>query len=71
MAAGILPKPGAKDYEGTELLCVDDCTHTDCNQIKAMAKMPCKICQKPIDYDARFYQENNHEQLVHARCIEE
>jgi hypothetical protein len=69
MAAGTLPKPGAKDYERTELLCVDDCKHTDCNYLKTMTKSLCKICQTPIGYDTRYYREDD-KQLVHARCVE-
>lgn len=70
MAAGVIPHPGAKDYEGNEVFCIGNCNHKDCQSNRDMAKILCDVCKKPIGFDTRFYQENNYEQLIHAKCIE-
>lgn len=69
MAAGILPKPGS------EYLCRGKCEHIDCNHIRQDAAAVCRICQKPIGFEKRFYRDTDpqgHEtgQLVHALCLE-
>lgn len=70
MAAGILPKPGS------EYLCKGQCHHIDCNHIRQDAAALCRICQKPIGYDKRFYRDTDPQgyetsQFVHAVCLEE
>lgn len=70
MAAGILPKPGS------EYLCKGQCAHLDCAHIRQDAAAICRICQKTIGYERRFYRETNDEGketggLVHAPCLED
>jgi hypothetical protein len=68
MAAGTLPKPGT-EYGP----CDPDCAHRDCAETRRMATENCGICQKPIGYDVRFYDEHGRDErnLVHAACLED
>lgn len=63
MAAAILPKPGSK------YLCKKPCEHTDCANIRRIARTGCTICYKRIGYGVRFYDDDNHN-FVHAVCLE-
>ena len=65
MAAGKLPKPGTKLGP-----CTDVCVHLDCEETREMAKTKCRICQKPIGYEMRFFQEGSIRELVHEECLE-
>ena len=63
MAAGRLQKPGSAHGP-----CVGDCEHRDCALTRKMIAAPCGICEQPIGYDVRFYEEEG--QLFHADCLE-
>lgn len=70
MAAGMLPKPGS------QYLCKGKCDHIDCGHIRADAAKVCRICQKPIGFERRFYRETGPDDketgsLVHASCLED
>lgn len=68
MAAGSLPKPGTKYGP-----CKSDCEHRDCAETRHMAAENCGICDTPIGYDVRFYDERGRDgrNLVHAVCLED
>ena len=65
MAAGSLPEPGTKLGP-----CKAGCAHLDCEETREMAKTNCRICQKPIGYETRFFQEGSMRELVHEECLE-
>jgi len=64
MAAGILPKPGAKYGP-----CKAACRHIDCAETRERAASTCLYCGKAVGFGARVYQHG--EYTVHARCHEE
>jgi hypothetical protein len=64
MAAGRLPVPGSEFGP-----CPEPCQHIDCAATREDAAQVCRICDKPIGYEVRFYQSAG--QLVHAACLEE
>lgn len=66
MAAGVLPKPGSK-YGPCKK---QSCGHLDCVEQRKMAVTKCVICDIPIGYEKRFYDERERG-LVHAVCLEE
>jgi len=65
MAAGILPKPGTKYGPCKKKAC----GHTDCARTRLDSQAVCRICQKAIGYNVRYYREDNNG-LVHAFCFE-
>ena len=68
MAAGILPKPGTKHGPCKR------CEHIDCRQTRRDAESLCRVCQRPIGYQTRFYRETDppgRNNLVHAACVEQ
>lgn len=87
MAAGWLPKPTTgKNTKGpcapdchrwtmrhAPLKVIPEgSSHTDCEQIRAMAASLCRLCSKPIRFDVRMYVEPENERgLVHALCLED
>jgi hypothetical protein len=54
MAAGVLPKPGTKFGP-----CKGTCEHRDCAATRSQAASACPSCGKPIEYDTRFYQQDD------------
>lgn len=64
MAAGVLSKPGA-GYGPCEN---EDCGHRDCAWQRETAQSPCRICEKPIDYERRFFLEDG-PAFVHETCL--
>jgi len=68
VAAGTLPAPGTKLGP-----CADACEHRDCAQTRAEAEQTCRVCDKPIGYETRFYVDSIQRavrKLVHAACLE-
>ncbi len=65
MAAGILSVPGSGFGP-----CKRECQHIDCQKTRAMAVIKCRICEKAISYNRRFYEETSGS-LVHAECLED
>ncbi len=70
MAAVSLPAPGTAYGP-----CEEPCSHIDCRDFRAMAVTICRFCKKPIGYQRRFYNDNEHSAsgfaLIHAVCLEE
>ena len=68
MAASALPAPGS-EYGP----CAEPCAHTDCAHTRGMAAAVCPLCEKPIGYERRFYNEGEPGgfDLVHALCLED
>ncbi|MCC7449630.1 MAG: hypothetical protein IT324_19575 [Anaerolineae bacterium] len=58
------PAPGTKFGP-----CETPCDHLDCARQRRDAESLCRICQKPIGYEARIYFEEGN-QLVHGECLE-
>lgn len=52
MAASAIPAPGTKYGP-----CADECEHRDCAANRKMAGCICRICQEPIGYDRRAFDE--------------
>jgi hypothetical protein len=63
MAALALPRPGS-EYGP----CPISCAHTDCAETRRMADSDCRVCQMPIGYESRIYQEQDGG-FVHASCL--
>jgi hypothetical protein len=72
MAAGWLSPPGTQygPCEGT-------CHHSDCAEWRLMAASVCRLCEKNIGYDTRFYKDPETRdkpmalrRYVHAFCVE-
>lgn len=49
--------------------CVGRCAHRDCAWMRETAAKSCYLCQAPIGYDQRFYE--NEGDVAHAVCLEE
>jgi hypothetical protein len=63
MAAAFISQPGTKHGP-----CNEPCEHRDCAASRATAEAVCRFCEKPIGYDARFYNDGGY---VHAPCLED
>ena len=63
MAAGILSTPGTQFGPFAEL-----CQHSDCAGMRRIAETICRLCDKPIDFNNRFYNDHSY---VHAVCLED
>lgn len=73
MAAGIMPKPGAKLGP-----CKKACKHRDCAEARFITSCLCRFCSKPIGYATRFYLDSeaapatpDDKRWVHADCLED
>jgi len=49
MAWSILDAPGTPDGP-----CKEPCRHLDCQANRRLAETTCRLCAKPIGYDAKF-----------------
>ncbi len=63
MAASILPGPGS--IWGP---CDEPCSHSDCGLTHEQARTECELCNEPIGFENRFYDDREHG-LVHAGCL--
>lgn len=67
MAAGILPPES-----GHELSPCVKCEHRDCAATRVLAASICRLCDKPIGWETRFYKDEvaAGSEWVHALCEE-
>jgi hypothetical protein len=63
MAAGTLSEPGTQFGP-----CAEACHHSDCASTRLIAESICRVCDKAIGFDRRFYNDNGY---VHASCLED
>ncbi len=68
MAAGVMPP----EFGGQFSPCAPGCGHSDCESLHRRAARVCHHCDKPIGFDARFYDvgKQTDPASVHALCEE-